>query len=101
VVDRELLSCYVYRYREGFAFLYICMELPWDSVDQRPSQMISPSSGDLLEFILSLDAKSWQTVSAILSDLIDLLDMVCDFCSGLSVILAGIIFLQSLLISSA
>jgi hypothetical protein len=77
----------------------------WSSLgtqlDQSPSQMISPQFSDLLEFLLSLDIKSWQTVSAILSDLIDLLDLVCDFCSGLSVILAGIIFLQSLLIKSA
>ncbi len=63
--------------------------------------MISPQFSDLLEFLLSLDIKSWQTVSAILSDLIDLLDLACDFCSGLSVILAGIIFLQSLFLQSA
>jgi hypothetical protein len=60
--------------------------------------MISPQFSDLLEFLLSLDIKSWQTVSAILLDLIDFLDLACDFCSGLSVILAGIIFVQSLFI---
>ena len=74
----------------------------WSSLgtqlDQSPSQMISPQFSDLLEFLLSLDIKSWQTVSAILLDLIDFLDLACDFCSGLSVILAGIIFVQSLFI---
>ena len=70
-------------------------------LDQSPSQMISPQFGDLLEFLLSLDIKSWQTVSAILSDLIDLLDFACDFCSGLSVILAGLIFVQSLFVQSS
>ena len=70
-------------------------------MDQSPSQMISPQFGDLLEFLLSLDIKSWQTVSAILSDLIDLLDFACDFCSGLSVILAGLIFVQSLFVQSS
>jgi hypothetical protein len=40
-------------------------------------------------------------VAVILSDLIDLLDLACDFCSGLSVILAGIVFLQSLFIQPA
>jgi hypothetical protein len=63
--------------------------------------MISPQFSDLLEFLLSLDIKSWQAVSAILSDLIDLLDLACDFCSGLSVILTGIIFLQSLFVQPA
>jgi hypothetical protein len=63
--------------------------------------MISPQFSDLLEFLLSLDIKSRQTVSAILLDLIDLLDLACDFCSGLSVILAGIIFVQSLFIQSS
>ena len=77
----------------------------WSSLgtqlDQSPSQMISPQFSDLREFLLSLDIKSWQTVSAILLDLIDLLDLACDFCSGLSVILAGIIFVQSLFIQSS
>ena len=77
----------------------------WSSLgtqlDQNPSQMISPQFSDLLEFLLSLDIKSWQTVSAILSDLIDLLDFACDFCSGLSVILAGLIFVQSLFVQSS
>jgi hypothetical protein len=63
--------------------------------------MISPFCGDLLDFILSLDAKSWQAVSSVLSDLIDLLDAVCDFSSGLSVILAGILFLHSLFLGSS
>jgi hypothetical protein len=33
--------------------------------------------------------------------LIDLLDFACDFCSGLSVILAGIIFVQSLFVQAS
>ena len=63
--------------------------------------MISPQFSDLLEFLLSLDIKSWQTVSAILLDLIDFLDLACNFCSGLSVILAGIIFVQSLFVQTS
>jgi hypothetical protein len=71
--------------------------LPWGfQLDQHSVPMISPFCGDLLDFILSLDAKSWQSMAAGLAGLVDLLDTICDFSSALSVIFAGLLFVQSL-----
>jgi hypothetical protein len=64
------------------------------------SQMI-PFCGDVLGFLLTLDSQSWEYLYDVFSAVLDSLDVFVDFGSIITIFFAGLLFLQSLLITTS
>jgi len=70
--------------------------ISWDHF----SQMI-PFCGDVLGFLLTLDSQSWEYLYDVFSAVLDSLDVFVDFGSIITIFFAGLLFLQSLLITTS
>jgi hypothetical protein len=60
-----------------------------------------PFCGDVLGFLLALDSQSWEYLYDVFSTVLDSLDVFVDFGSIITIFFAGLLFLQSLLITTS